>query len=111
MDTDEYFDPDDDIDLWNPNIWEIIKPMLTAADDERINRKVIQQHPSLAGIFAEMNPSQSGSRVPREPCRSGDEQDVIHARKFLVWSTHGHASRKAKRAIRRRERHNWKKEL
>lgn len=56
-------------------------------------------------------PTYSGARVPRERCRSGDEQDAIHAKRFLVWTAHSHASRKAKRAIRRRERHNWKKEL
>lgn len=51
------------------------------------------------------------ARIPRERARSADEQDVIEGRQFYCYTKRAGVTAKVKRAIRRRERHNWKKEL
>lgn len=42
---------------------------------------------------------------PREPARSGDEQDAIHARDLYKFTKRPGVVARLKRAIRRRERH------
>lgn len=49
--------------------------------------------------------------TPREPARSGDEQDVISTRwrKMYAWTQRAGTTAKVKRAIRRRERQAGKR--
>lgn len=58
-------------------------------------------------------PTYSGARVPRERARSGDEWDALdpHWRQMYCYTQRAGVTAKIKRAIRRRERHNWKKDL
>jgi hypothetical protein len=51
--------------------------------------------------------------TPREPARSGDEQDVIvaHWRRMFCWTARPGVAAMVKRQIRRRERHNAKAEV
>lgn len=49
----------------------------------------------------------------REPARNGDEQDVVDAawRRVYLWTKRPGATAKAKRRIRRRERHQAKLDI
>ncbi len=49
--------------------------------------------------------------TPREPARSGDEQDVLTRwRKNYCWTQRAGATSKVKRRVRRRERRQGKRE-
>lgn len=49
--------------------------------------------------------------TPREPARSGDEQDVLSRwRPYYCWTQRAGATSKVKRRVRRRERRQGKRE-
>jgi hypothetical protein len=49
----------------------------------------------------------SGGTLPREPAKSGEEQDVLsrYARSIYKYTQRPRVCSKVKRAVRRRERH------
>lgn len=94
---------------------EVILYSDTPDDFDWYEQRYLAETEWQAAFAARYVPTYSGGTSPRTKTIDGDEVDVIEGRSyhghFFCYTTRPRVTSKIKRAIRRRERHNWRKEL